>query len=810
MNGWNDIEYNMAAGANACGICYWWVPGVISCMSQDQKWEKYASQQSNLGRAGITPLKNFKGNYCTSAMNAFNSIQDISSCNGVGGPLDSTFPVFQPITAGNLSPAPNRGAAGEYYPKAFGGHNPTKCDKTDCSNEPVCTPGDRKNCIVAVINQFTTAFNWAETNFSAIWLRPRWYLVINSVISDVQNAGLTFVTGGDYTESNFFPGQWQLARQNVFIGQTQPNNALASAAGPVNKNSPLTCALLTNGHPVGNYCFLREEGISIPLSNFANNQRMFNIYDGPSFEDSNAFLDIKKSVIDDCTVGQGSCSSSKSMYGGVPLMPYDKKKNQCYLPNAAIAWKQPNGFYYPPAFHSANLYFANSVDIRHFVIEPLFVPGGKFAFQSDDDRVKTNYCTFALNNPEGVGGSFGNFSAIDRQTILNDDDGSLTGLKNTISVNEDPFFNAPTETLECQSENTARTSPYDYVTTVVYPGCVEKGDCGGHCRIDGKICAIDDNCAKMPPKDNSCNLEGAFWGGDCGSSFCYGVPLYRQFLTQNEAANKSGAQIRMMGMNFFQRSNLTSNHGVYYIDTTVSQANQLGGLQVAGGHNTPFFIFLRSETYYVLLIFAKDTTKQTYLIPVGSGFDPAKDVNGISSPLKKSRPLDVNSIAWPSKWVRKWYKDDPATGIVEVTVDLADFKTKFDNAKKDRCQPESFCTWTGSAASGTCGCSDQLKTSNPELYTECTKTLGDNKNTVCSWAVRAVDCPEGGCVGFSFKLPTDPPAEPLPPPAPCCFPDNSDWNVKFSPVGQNIAGSCQDSNPPPPVFCTAPVCPTGL
>ena len=26
--------------------------------------------------------------------------------------------------------------------------------------------------------------------------------------------------------------------------------------------------------------------------------------------------------------------------------------NDCILPNAAIAWKQPNGFYYPPAFHS--------------------------------------------------------------------------------------------------------------------------------------------------------------------------------------------------------------------------------------------------------------------------------------------------------------------------------------------------------------------------------------------------------------------------------------------------------------------------
>ncbi|MEW6145797.1 MAG: pentapeptide repeat-containing protein [Thermodesulfobacteriota bacterium] len=804
MNGWNDFEYNMAAGANACGICYWWLPGAISGMSQDQKWESYASQQSNLGRAGLTPLKNFKGNYCSSAMNAFNSIQDISPCLGVGG-IGGTFPTLEPVTVGNISPAPKPGEGERYYPKVNGSHNPTKCDQTDCSNAPVCTSGDRKNCVVAVIDRLTTAFHWAETNFSAIWLRPRWYLVINSVISDVQSAGLTFVTGGDYTESNFFPGQWQLARQNVFIGQTQPNNPLASAAGPVNKGTNLKCADQTNGVVVNSYCLLKDEGISFPLANFANNQRLFNIYDGPSFEDSNAFFDIKKTFIDDCTVGQGSCSASKSMYGRVPLMPYDKKKNQCYLPNAAIAWKQPNGFYYPPAFHSANLYFRNNVDIRHFVIEPLFQPG-KFAFQSDDERTKQNYCTFTLNNSEGFGGSFGNFSAIDRQTILNDDDGSLTGLKNTISVNEDPFFNAPTETLECQSEETAKTSPYDYVTTVIYPDCVAKKNCGGVCKVDKKPCADTSNCADIP--NNTCDDSNAFWNSDCGSSFCYGVPLYRQLLTKDEASNTKGAEIRMMGMNFFQRSNLTANHGVYYIDTTVSDANQRAGLNLAPLQKPSVNVFKGGETYYVLFIFAKANTKQTYQIYVGNGFDPEKDVSGIQSPLKKSRPLDVNSISWPAKWTRKWYKDDPSTGILEVTVDFSDFKTQFDNARKDRCQPETFCTWTGSAATGSCGCSDKLKTSNPELYAECTKSLGDNKNNICSWAVRAVDCPEGGCYGFAVNLKNDPPAEPIAPPAPCCFPDNPDWNVNFSPVGQNVAGSCQDSNPPKPEFCTSPVCPT--
>ena len=355
MNGWNDFEYNMAAGANACGICYWWLPGAVSGMSQDQTWQSYASQQSNLDRAGDTPLKNFKGNYCSSAMTAFNTTGDISICNGVGGPLDPQAPVFQPITVGNISPKPDADKSKEsYYPRLGNLHHPTFCNSTDCSSVKTCSAGERANCAVAVLDRFTTAFNWTETNFSAMWLRPQWYLVINSVISDVQNAGLTFVTGGDYTESNFIPGQWQLARQNVFVGQTQPNNPLASSAGPVNDSTSLKCARRKdNNAPVGNYCLLEDEGVTIQLSNFANNQRLFNIYDGPSFEDSNAFFDIKKTFFanDKCNVGQGNCvNNTNSMYGGVHGMPYDKTKKQCFLPNAAIAWKQSNGFYYPPSF----------------------------------------------------------------------------------------------------------------------------------------------------------------------------------------------------------------------------------------------------------------------------------------------------------------------------------------------------------------------------------------------------------------------------------------------------------------------------
>src|SRR5262249_57533285 len=95
-----------------------------------------------------------------------------------------------------------------------------------------------------VVDHFISSFNWAGKNFSAVWLRPRWFLVLNSVFTDVQQAALTFVTGGDYTHSSVIPGNWMLARKNVFIGHTQEQamdaknsnkaNPYASDAGPFN------------------------------------------------------------------------------------------------------------------------------------------------------------------------------------------------------------------------------------------------------------------------------------------------------------------------------------------------------------------------------------------------------------------------------------------------------------------------------------------------------------------------------------------------------------------------------------------------
>ena len=43
MNGWNDFQYNMAAGVTSCGSCYWLVPGADGGPSMYEVWKGYAS-----------------------------------------------------------------------------------------------------------------------------------------------------------------------------------------------------------------------------------------------------------------------------------------------------------------------------------------------------------------------------------------------------------------------------------------------------------------------------------------------------------------------------------------------------------------------------------------------------------------------------------------------------------------------------------------------------------------------------------------------------------------------------------------------
>ncbi len=777
-NGWNDFQYNFAAGAATCGACYWWLPAANSGPSQYQTWDSYASEQivtdhpTNYNRAGLAPLQKFRGNSCVAAMSSFQMNGQTAECLGVQGDGDRKLSAVKsdapPGPQGNILP---QQPFQVYYPVIGEVHNPTLCIPTgtgtacatnhDGIGAKNCDAGDTNSaCSVTHLDHYTTSFNFAQTNFAAVWLRKGWDLFTNGAVTDVQSGGLNFITGGGYTRSDVSVGEWMLARNTILVGHTQlaGQNNFALDVGPFNPDSELSC---DNSVETGtDHCEFADGGMSLNLPVFPG-QKLLNIYDGPSQQASNAYVNITSSTIKDCAPNDnGNCKSSS-----VPLawnfgVLQDKTMiGRCYLPNAAIGWKQPNGFYYPPAFHSKNLWFKN-VDIRHFVIEPLFetiTPDNYDPFRQNQTLVDDRYCTHSSDMFSA------SFNHIDRQTVLNDDDGTLTGLKGmlrgagtrpTISINEDDYFNAPLTTPECLSDinvkpplplpagvvPTARTSPYEWLSTAIYSDCAST------------------QCVDRADPDLTIR-----WALDCTNFQCRGVPLYREYLTDDEFSANSRPQIRMMGQATGQRSTLSLNYGRYYIDTTQYCTSQ-GGCPKCIEHDPDNAanclkydsawhpsIFIGGRTYYVYFIYATPTTKQKYDIYVGPGINPDE---------LKVTPIwfkpDGNVILKPTDGsFIKTSTYDSTKGILTVPVDLTGQGSAFDDAKKEFCRPQSYC----SASGGVCGCNPNNKDCDP-------------KANDCAWGPNDMDCPVDPkdpnttrCFGFSFTMPGNfkPPKTPMPP-----------------------------------------------
>jgi hypothetical protein len=782
MNTWNDFQYNVAVGAGTCGACYWMPPSAISGSSVYETWDSYAGMQTT-DRAGIAPVLNFTGNSCSTAMNSLETVGNTAPCLGVVEGQTSNPNTLGSVPNPMPTPYPNVNAGLRQHATICSAENQSNC--ADPDKVPTCSGlnGEEADCAATIISHYTTSFNWAAKNFSAIWLRGWWFLMEDSAITDVQGAGLTQITGGGYTRSDAAQGFWNLSLRNLFVGNVQPNNSTgvpdnpaASNGGPFNPFSGLTCPYN------GDHCVSAADGISIPIDSFGNAQRLFNIYDGPVFEDSDAFADVHTTKI-------GSVSACKSPVGGndnpgecqrlgwmngyqVGVLQNPQTNlpgNDCILPNAAIAWKQPNGFYYPPAFHSRNLAFKN-VDIRHFVVEPFWKPN---SFTTDLGKVKNTYCTWEY-------GMFGvNFTDIDRQTELSDDDGALTGLTSdtvkpvspdppdpSISVNKDPFFNAPLLTPECSSSfpggtyqvpntsppqfasttATADASPYQYVSTVVYHYCDHQE------LIDGKEVTVA-----------GCST----WGGNCTDQTCSGVPLYRQFLTGDEFTAyqtdpTTRPVVRLMGQVSVQRSNLTLNHGSYYIDTTLDEATQKQQINARYAPNTPAAynvnLFEANGTYYVFFLFATERFHQRYSFYVGNVSESAALAAVAPARIQLPDQKFVTNPGTGGGWITNKVYDSTA-GLLTLTVDLSNENVSMD--KEQFCQPTSYCTFTqgsGPKGTGTCGCN----TNNPACK------AADN---VCSWGVKDIDCPIDGCYGFSITMPGSFVAgtQPNLPPAPIHF-----------------------------------------
>jgi hypothetical protein len=288
------------------------------------------------------------------------------------------------------------------------------------------------------------------------------------------------------------------------------------------------------------------------------------------------------------------------------------------------------------------------------------------------------------------------------------------------------------------------------------------------------------------------------WSRQCTNENCFGVPMYRQNLVKGEST--AGA-IRLAGQDTWNRSALTPNNGIFYVDTTRGLATQQAWSNAANIN-----VFQPNTKYYLFTLFAKPTTSQTYQVYVGKPFDPNTDVWATRASTNGVPVEFANPLAWPPGWGRSY---DSNSGVLTVTMNMGfpGFATDYNKAFKDNCQPRSFCTWEGRTdplhpeRGGTCSCN----MSGPFSGVCADKnTAGED---VCAWSQKDVDCPNGGCFGFGFKTGATfvyNPA-PSPRPSPSCLKPNSAWNVTYIDAAPGLAGAAPIcTNAPklvPPKFC---------
>jgi hypothetical protein len=260
------------------------------------------------------------------------------------------------------------------------------------------------------------------------------------------------------------------------------------------------------------------------------------------------------------------------------------------------------------------------------------------------------------------------------------------------------------------------------------------------------------------------------WGSACSTAdpsqgnFCYGVPIYRQWLNANEKQGFDQLK-RMMGQATFQRSALTVNHGSYYIDTTISKAAQ-GALSpnAFNGRGTDR-INPGLGVYDLFFVYSKKSTQQTYRLFLGTGRDA-----GLGAANVKFGYVNIDTKLYTFKVANKGKPGEgalpagwssvytPGDGYLTLKVNMKSLADAFDLTKPEKnplgqglCQPPTMCAWNSS--NNKCECS--IKNKSNYLYDVCNEKNAGGDYAICSWSVKDVDCPAAGCPGLQITFPDD-------------------------------------------------------
>ncbi|MFN8643231.1 MAG: hypothetical protein U0802_16815 [Candidatus Binatia bacterium] len=774
MNTWNEIVGNQVVGVGGFGSCYWLLGSGVSGPSQSLHWSTSTTTPAgyagyNQAAARQAPLKRFRGNGCSTSQYALQTTLQVDP------------PVFNATQYG-YTPAGNPyDITTDMLPQVGGDYLPVLIGGVGCATQrtQADTGGNAASCSLTLLDRFTTSFNWAPIDFGSIWLRPQFYAFTNGAVTDQLFGGLTFVSGGAWSQAP--PGYFTITQNSIYAGSTHPAMADAGRVGPAFDIDG--CAQ--------DACPLPLDGSALLTGGFQP-KRLINIYDGPFFAAGNAFADIPALECDPSKVSDGNpeCGIYMSTVqpqscDGLPSVKIapDSAGGMCVV-DAAVGWKQPNGFYYPPAFAFENTAFFGDT-VRHNVVDQY----GTYVQGTLTDPAKPS--TYApLQTYTGI-------TPIDASTILNDLDGTFTGTcwgescdtlsdpdpqRRTASVSANHFFDAPSQAPECLSVG-VQTSPGDFLTSVIAP-----------LTSDGTA------------------IDPTVWGTYPT------VAIYRQRLLDSETSCSGSVcdgsawsceqATFMMGAENGQAPYLTANDGVYYIDTDAT-AQAPSCVANANFSAAPF---AAGQPYVVYQLFAKDDSTVTYQLYTGTG--ATGQWVWVQPHLTSASAPSNNMVVTPI--------DDPTLlqqlaaqatvgqdGVLQLTFDSSLIAADFAFAARDadeKCVPRDACQI---AADGS-GCELASTFAEPDLaaavddicQTWATRVAG---TTATSNDLSLSDCPANGCLGYRFTLPsswTPQPYAAVGRPHVTCFPQDDAWDRPLQVISQDAA-VCP-TPPQPAGFCPAP------
>ncbi|MGH7787488.1 MAG: hypothetical protein ACRERC_11515 [Candidatus Binatia bacterium] len=775
MNLWNELVGNKVVGVGGYGSCYWLLGSGVSGPSRDLSWSTSTTTPdgyANYNQASTiqTPLKRFRGNACSTAQYALQSTLSVDP-----PPPASAIPAQYGYTAvANPYPITNDMlpiVAGDYLPVLIGGDG--------CANQRTAdgTGGNAAACALSLIDRFTTSFNWAPVDFGALWLRPQFFAFVNGAVTDQLFGGLTFVSGGAWTQSP--QGYFTITKDSIYTGTTQLGGVSdAGRAGPALDIA--TCA--------ASACPLPVDGTALFTQGFQP-KRLINIYDGPFFAEGNAFSNAQAFECDPTNVTEGNpecgiyMSTVQPMTCGAPPTTLDSHL-MCVI-NAAVGWKQPNGFYYPPAFAFENSAFDDET-ARHNVVDQYnpYIQG-----------TVTSPAAPTVYDPLQT---YTGITPIDASTILNDLDGTFTGncwgddcnamqlpspQRRTSSVSANRFFDAPSQSPECLSYG-VQTSPNEFLTTVIAP-------------------LTSDGTAIDPTVWNTAIPFPA-------------VPIYRQRLLADEQACSGpicdeatwscDQAAFMMGAQNGQAPYLTASDGVYYVDT--GSALQSTSCIANTGDNPAYAPapFAASSSYVLYQLFAKDDATTTYQLYTGTAEASGTWV-WVQPHLTSATAPSNNLVVEPITDETLLAELDArvalhADGVLEIEMDsrlIADQFTFTARGADEKCLPRDACQVSADGSQ----CELASDFAEPDL--------ADSVGAICEkWATRVAgttpasqglslsDCPASGCLGYSFTLPATWTAKSYAEVGAAhvtCFPDDAIWNRPLQVISQD-ATTC--SAPPTP------------